>query len=168
LASSGKTVQTVGALAASTATLISSSNPSVFGASVTFTVTVIGAGNVPTGTASFVDAKITLAAVPLNSSGVATFSTSSLSIGTHNIYAHYNGSSQYNTTSSNLISQTVNGSTSSTLLASPAGSPSAASIDPVPFVLQVGLPPAPGECQQIQSISRRASQVQPSQSSTGQ
>jgi hypothetical protein len=118
LSSSGRTVQTVGAKTATATTLVSSINPAVFGTPVTFTATVTGAGNGPTGTVSFIDAKFTLASVTLNSSGVATFTTSSLSIGTHNMHAQYNGSSQYNTSSSNVVSQTVSAATTSTILAS--------------------------------------------------
>jgi streptogramin lyase len=147
LTSSGKTIQTVGATAASTITLVSSNNPSVFGALVTFTATVTGAGDTPTGVVSFIDAKITLATVSLNSSGVATFTTSSLSIGTHNMHAAYSGSSQYNTSSSNVVSQTITASTSSTLVASQAGNLAAALTNPVRLVLEVGLPPAPAGSQ---------------------
>jgi hypothetical protein len=125
LTSVGAVVQIVGAKAASTITLRSSQNPAAFGTAVTFTATVTGAGNTPTGTVSFLDAKITLATVALNSSGIATFTTSSLSIGTHNMHAQYNGSSQYNMSGSNVVSQTVTASTSNTFL---AGSQAALSI----------------------------------------
>jgi uncharacterized repeat protein (TIGR03803 family) len=120
LTSTGTTVQTVGSKAASTITLASSSSTSVFGAPVTFTATVTGAGNMPTGVVSFIDAKIALATASLNSSGVATFTTSNLPIGTHNVHAAYGGNSQYNSSSSNVVSQTVTASTSTTVFASQA------------------------------------------------
>jgi hypothetical protein len=118
LTSTGTTVQTVGSKAPSTTTLTSSRNPAVFGTPVTFTATVTGAGSTPTGTVSFIDSKITLATISLNASGMATFTTSSLSVGTHSIHAMYSGSSQYNTSSSNVVAQTITASTSTTLVAS--------------------------------------------------
>src|SRR5205814_1978449 len=67
-----------------TATAVQSSvNPSVFGQSVTFTATSIvtlpGTGT-PTGTVTFKDGATTLGTGALNGSGVATFSTSALSL----------------------------------------------------------------------------------------
>jgi hypothetical protein len=115
--SSGIVVQTVGAKAASKTTLTTSQNPAVFGAPVTFMALVTGVGSAPTGTVSFVDSKITLATVALNAADVATFTTSNLSIGTHNIRAQYNGSSQYNSSGSNVVSQTVTAASSSTAVA---------------------------------------------------
>jgi hypothetical protein len=136
LTSSGTTVQTVGSKAPSTTTLSSSRNPAVFGAAVTFMATVTGSGNTPSGTVSFIDSKLTLATVSLNASGVATFTISNLSIGTHNMHAQYNGSSQYNTSSSNVISQTITASTSSTFVTSQA------SMSPNPTLFNILVGPA--------------------------
>jgi hypothetical protein len=70
---------------ASTSTALSSApNPSVFGQSVTFTATVTatapGAGT-PTGTVTFKEGAVVLGSGTLNASGVATFSTTTLSVG---------------------------------------------------------------------------------------
>jgi hypothetical protein len=144
LTSAGTVVQTVGARAASTTSLRTSQNPAVFGAAVTFTATVTGAGSAPTGTVSFIDTKLTLATVTLNASGVATYTTSSLSIGTHNIHAQYNGSSQYNASSSNVVSQTVTASTRSTLVASQvAQTQQIGLVNPAPFTLIATTPSVP-------------------------
>jgi hypothetical protein len=147
LTSTGTTVQTVGSKAPSTTTLTSSRNPAVFGAAVTFTATVTGAGNTPSGTVTFIDAKLTLATISLNAAGVATFTTSSLSIGMHNIHAQFSCSSQYNTSSSNVVSQTISASTSTTLVASQVVNPPAVSNNSGPLRLELGLPPASGGTQ---------------------
>src|SRR6185436_19852626 len=77
---------------ASTATALASSlNPSCVGAPVTLTatVTVIAPGSgVPAGNVDFKDGSTVIGSnVPLNGSGVATFSTSSLSATNHNLTA---------------------------------------------------------------------------------
>ena len=74
----------------------SSANPSASGASVTFTATVAavspGSGT-PTGSVTFMadGTTITGSPVTLNSSGVATISTSTLTVGVHTITAVYSG-----------------------------------------------------------------------------
>ena len=85
--------------------LTSSVNPSTFGQSVTFTATVSPSAAV--GTVTFKDGAASLGTVTL-SGGKASFSTSSLSIGSHSITATYNGNSNYLTSSSDPVPQTVN------------------------------------------------------------
>jgi uncharacterized repeat protein (TIGR01451 family) len=82
-------------LLASNIALQSSANPTMVGSSVTFTVTVTGPATVPTGTITFKDGTSALSTATLNSSGVVTFSTSSLAAGTHNIIAAYSGDNTY-------------------------------------------------------------------------
>jgi uncharacterized repeat protein (TIGR01451 family) len=79
---------------ASSSTAVSSSvNPSDFGQSVTFTATVTSGVGTPTGTVQFKDNGNNLgASIALNGSGAATFTTSSLTVGTHTITADYSGS----------------------------------------------------------------------------
>jgi hypothetical protein len=106
--------------AASSTTLISSHNPSVFDQSVTFTATVAavapGSGT-PTGTVTFKNGATVLGTGTL-SSGKATFSTSSLAEGAHSITAVYGGNADYNTSTSAVLTQTVNKAASSTALTS--------------------------------------------------
>jgi hypothetical protein len=72
--------------------LISSQNPSSVGQSVTFTATVTSSGGVPpTGTVTFSDGATPLASPTINGSGVAMFTTSTLTNGLHQITATYNG-----------------------------------------------------------------------------
>jgi hypothetical protein len=89
--------------------LASSFVPSTVGQSVAFTATVAGSGtSIPSGTITFIDysTNTTLAKVSLNK-GIATYSTSSLILGVHEIYAYYGGDSKYSS-SANSLTQTVN------------------------------------------------------------
>ena len=86
--------------------LSSSQNPSVFGASVTFTTTVTAASGTPSGTVTFKDGATTLGAGTL-AAGAATFSTSALAIGSHTITAVYGGDTNFNGSTSVAVTQTV-------------------------------------------------------------
>jgi len=93
-------------------TVASSLNPSTFGASVTFTATVVGSA--PTGTVNFKDGGVTFGgcgAQALTGSGntkTATCTTSALTAGTHSIVATYSGDGSNASTSSPTLSQVVN------------------------------------------------------------
>ena len=98
----GSTTSTVSfsvsaALISTMTTLSSSSNNPLSGQSVTFTATV--APSAATGTVTFKDSGTTLGTSNLNS-GVATFTTSSLSVSSHSINATYNGDTNYATSNS--------------------------------------------------------------------
>src|SRR5712692_3395052 len=105
-----------------TVTAISSANPSVFGQGVTFTAAVApaapGAGS-PTGTVTFQDG-----ATSLGTSGIingqASFTTSSLAVGSHSVTTVYNGDGNFNGASSAPVTQAVNKAASSTSVASSA------------------------------------------------
>ncbi len=105
-ASTSNTVTQTVNQAATTTVLTSSSNPSAFGSSVTFTATVpTGA----TGTVTFKDGSTTLGASTLGH-GSGTYVTSALSVGTHSITAVYGGDSNYLTSTSSTLSQVVSSS----------------------------------------------------------
>jgi len=109
--------------AGTTTALGSSSSTSAFGQQVTFTATVqpsTGSGT-PTGNVTFKDGGATVGTSALNGSGVATFSTSSLSVGSHSITAQYNGDSNYSGSTSPPFTQMVTGkiNTITTLTSSP-------------------------------------------------
>jgi hypothetical protein len=114
--------QTVNPANSSTA-LTPSANPSVFGQSITFTATVTasapGAGT-PTGTVTFKDGVATIGTGTLNGSGVATFATTTLSVGPHSVTAVYAGDGNFNTSTSSTVNQTVNKAGAGTVLASSA------------------------------------------------
>ena len=85
--------QTVNAVAA-TVSVVSSINPSTYGQSVNFTVTVTGAGATPTGTVAVTDSGTPLGTITLtNGSGVLT--TATLTGGSHNLLFTYSGDSNY-------------------------------------------------------------------------
>jgi hypothetical protein len=109
-----------------TATSVSSSrNPAVAGQAVTFTALVTSTVAGRTGSVTFKDGGATLGAGALNASGQATFSTSSLAVGTHSITAAYTGDSNFLGSSSPSLSQTVTQATTTTTLTS-APNPSSA------------------------------------------
>jgi hypothetical protein len=99
----------------------SSLNPSVVGQSVIFTATVTSAGGTPTGTVTFKDGAATLGTGTLNGGGVATFGTGALTGSPHTITAVYGGDSNFSTSTSPALTQTVNAiSTTAASLASSA------------------------------------------------
>lgn len=97
-----------------TTSLISSMNPSFVNQEITFTATATSATSVtgpPTGSVDFFDG-VTLVCddAPLDGSGVATCSTSTLSVAgsPHSMTAKYNGDGTFKTSTSNISSQTIN------------------------------------------------------------
>jgi hypothetical protein len=90
--------------------LATSGTPSVYGSSVTFTATMtaVGGGALPTGTIQFQDNAVNLgSAVAVNGSGIATYTTSSLIVGTHPITAVYSGDTNYLGATSSTVNQVV-------------------------------------------------------------
>jgi hypothetical protein len=101
-----------------TTMIASSSNPSAFGQSVTFTATVIPQGSgTATGTLTFSDNSMTLGTSPLNG-GMATFATPALAVGLHSINAVYSGDSNFTGSTSNTLSQVVTKAKATTTLLS--------------------------------------------------
>jgi hypothetical protein len=102
-------------------TLTSSVNPAAVTQPVTFTATVAasvrGVTTTPTGTVSFLDGSTQLGSTSLNS-GVATFNTSTLAIGTHSITAKYSGDTNFHASTSAALSQSVTLAPDSTTLIS--------------------------------------------------
>src|SRR6202453_1932206 len=113
-----------GFLVSTTAAVSSSSNPSSFGQSVTFTVTVIPqTAGTPTGTVTFSDGSTQLGQSTL-SNGTATLSTSALVIGSHSITASYTGDSNDAASVSSALTQVVATASATTAL---TGTPNPAS-----------------------------------------
>ncbi|MGV8832255.1 MAG: Ig-like domain repeat protein [Devosia sp.] len=102
-----------------TTSLVSSINPSLVGAAITFTATVTGA-TTPTGMVTFKDGATTLGTDTLDGAGQASFSTSALTIGSHDITAVYGGDAVFSTSTSSILTQVVTAKPTSTSLASSA------------------------------------------------
>jgi Bacterial Ig-like domain (group 3)/FG-GAP-like repeat len=97
--------------AATTTAVTSSLNPSTSGTSVTFTgmVTSTTAGTI-TGSVTFFDGATSLGTGTL-AAGAATLTTSLLTSGSHSITAQYGGDTNFATSTSPVLTQTVNAGT---------------------------------------------------------
>jgi len=104
--------------------LVSSLNPAGSGQSLTFTATaraLTPGGVIPSGSATFFDGTTVLATVGLTD-GSASFSTSTLTIGTHSITAEFDSNTaDYTGSTSAVVSQAVRTTSKTTLAASPVG-----------------------------------------------
>ena len=104
-----------------TLTLASSANPSILASSVTFTVNATSTDihSIPSPiTLTDTSTNTVLATLTPNSSGVATYSTSSLSLGYHNLTASYAGDSTHGTATAALTQQVISGYGTTTILTS--------------------------------------------------
>ncbi|MFS0705489.1 Ig-like domain repeat protein [Cellulomonas sp. 179-A 9B4 NHS] len=86
--------------------LTSSANPAASKQSVTFTATVSRPSKAPAGTVEFHDGETKLGQATMKS-GVATFTTSTLAVGTHAVVATWVGDSTSARTSSGTLEQTI-------------------------------------------------------------
>ncbi len=108
--------------ATTTATLAASPNPSRTGQAVTFTCTVSSPAGSPTGTVSFLDGTTTVATVaaPAGSSATGapfwTWTTSSLTAGTHAIACSYASNGNFGSATSATLTQTVSSAATVTVL----------------------------------------------------
>jgi len=94
--------------AATTTTLASSLTQAALGQSITFIATVgISANGTATGSVNFYDSTTLLGSGTLNASGVATYSTTALSTGTHTITAQYSGDTLHLNSSSTALLEAV-------------------------------------------------------------
>jgi hypothetical protein len=114
--------------ASTTTSLTSSVNPSLVGQSVTLSATVTGSS--PTGSVQFMEGATLLGTGAL-SGAVATFATSALTMGSHNITAAYGGDSNNGPSTSPILVQQIVASGGGTLPPGPA--------QPIPAVSPFGL-----------------------------
>ncbi|ADW67776.1 SGNH/GDSL hydrolase family protein [Granulicella tundricola] len=105
---------------ATTTTLASSNLSANLNASVTLTATVKSPAGIPTGVVTFFDGTTAIGNGQLNTAGVATYTTSSLTAGTHNITAAYVASQYFNASTSTALSEVVTAPAIS-LTATPVG-----------------------------------------------
>ena len=87
-----------------TLSVTSSNNSSTYGSSVTLTATISSG---PTGTVTFYDSGTSIGTGTISGT-IATFTTSTLAIGTHTITAGWVGNASYGSVLSGAITQTVN------------------------------------------------------------
>jgi large repetitive protein len=106
---------------ATTITVTSSQAPAAYGSKLTLTAAISAGANTPplNGAVTFFDgATVLQKGAAVDAFGNATFTTSTLSIGTHTITASYTGDTTHNDSSSQPIIETVDEQTSISLLAS--------------------------------------------------
>jgi hypothetical protein len=115
--------------ATTTTTLSASPSPATAGQSVTLTATVSPAPTgSPTGTVSFYDGSTLLGSGVVNSSGVVTFTTTSLPVGANNLTAVYSGNAGFAASTSSVFAFTVSPESVTYTIAAP----------PTPFALTQG------------------------------
>ena len=92
-----------------TVKLTSSASTVAYGASVTLTATLAGAGAKPTGTVTFLSGTTTLGTGPVavNSSGVTTLAVTILPVGAYSIKASYGGDTNYAAATSTPTTVTI-------------------------------------------------------------
>jgi len=104
---------------ATSTTLSSGLNPSIYGQSVTWKATVTTSGPVPpTGTVTFSWNTSTIGTATLNASGVATFTKSNLNAFTYPLVATYKGDASNLASTSAILNQVVKQTTSAATLSS--------------------------------------------------
>jgi len=112
-----------------TTTLIANPTSVVYGGSVTLTATVTSGGGTPTGTVSFYDGATLLGIGTLNGSGVASLSTTTLSMGGNTLTASYGGATTNGASTSAATTVMVTGlTTATTLAASPTSTGSGGNV----------------------------------------
>ncbi len=109
--STSNTVQLVVQRDTTGVNLTATPNPASIGMNVTFTAsvsnTIAPAGAAPTGTVAFFDGAVALGQTSLNGAGVATYSTTSLAVGSHSITAAYAGASNTLASVSPAVQETI-------------------------------------------------------------
>lgn len=90
------------------ASIKSSLNPSIFGQAVTLTATVKSSISAPTGTVTFKNGSVVLGSSALvGDPAIASFTTSSLSVGTHPLTAIYEGDTNFASSTSGVLNQAI-------------------------------------------------------------
>ena len=133
----------IAAGAESVAAVKSMPNPSVFGEQVTFTATVTPSGvnsNTPTGTVNFEDGQTPIEILSLTN-GSASFNTSNLTVGSHNITVSYGGDANFAASTSTVLTQVVDKASTTTTL---VGAPNPANLGQTVTLTAAVAPVSPG------------------------
>jgi hypothetical protein len=106
---SAAVVVTVNPVVATTTALTASPTTALTAVSIGLSATVTPASGTvtPTGTATFYDGATSIGTGTLDSSGVATFSTTSLAAGSHSITATYGGNAAFAASTSSAVTVTI-------------------------------------------------------------
>jgi hypothetical protein len=126
LASASPAVAVTVNKSATTTTLLSTPNPSVFGQGIVLSVAVAASGEgagIPSGVVTIQDGTTTLGTLTVDGSGKATLAASSLAVGNHSISASYAGDANFNpsaATNAAGVTQVVNQSSTVTSISSSA------------------------------------------------
>jgi hypothetical protein len=114
-------------LSTTTTSLAASLDPVKVGQVLVLTATVEGSDStVPGGSVNFLNGSALVGTATLNASGVATFSTATLAAGTYSLTAQYTGSASFESSTSAVLSETVESATQSTTTTSLIASPNPA------------------------------------------
>jgi sugar lactone lactonase YvrE len=104
------------------ATALSSPSATTFaGEPATFTATVTSSTATPTGNVVFADSGVSIGQAQLNAQGVASFTTSLLTVGSHSVTAAYAGDGSYTASTSAALPHTIALATTGLSLAAPNG-----------------------------------------------
>jgi MBG domain-containing protein/Big-like domain-containing protein/centrosomal CEP192-like protein/NHL repeat-containing protein len=106
--------------AATITAVATSGSPATFGTSVTFTATVTTTSGVVSGSVNFSDGSTLLGTGTLNASGIATFSTTTLAVGSHTITAAFQANTNFTASTATLTQVMTAPVGSFTISASPA------------------------------------------------
>lgn len=100
--------------------LTSTVNPAIAGASLTFNIKLAGSGSlIPSGTVKLLDGQSLLATLTADPTGLASFTTKSLAVGSHTLTATYAGDNNFaNGVSNALVETIINADTQITLSSS--------------------------------------------------
>ncbi len=116
--------ETITALTSTSTALAAAPNPAAVGQAVTLTATVSPVPNgSPLGTVHFFDGETPLGSGNVNSSGVATLSSTSFAAGAHSLTAIYSGNSGFADSTSNTFTETIAALSSTTTTLSVAPDP---------------------------------------------
>jgi len=107
--SKSRAVAEVVDMAPTSTTLSSSQNPAASGSTVIFTATVTGqvGSTAITGNVAFYNGSAKLGSATVSASGVATYKTAKLAVGTNSVTGVYNGSRAYGASTSNAVNEVV-------------------------------------------------------------
>jgi len=106
-ATSSTLTQVVNAVYTTSSTLTCTPNPAAYQATVACTDTVNSTSGTPSGTVTFYDGSTEIGSSTLSSSGIATISTATLTVGSHSITAVYAANNPWAASTSNAVDEII-------------------------------------------------------------